>query len=335
MQPPNRHLRINLSELKARLVKRLGPERSDQYFDCLSRLLSLRLSKFEFDKLCLKLLGKENLPLHNQLIRAVLQNACSAKIPPPMPGHIRGACLASENEPLPLRKNSITSPPLNGERNLVSRPDCLGNKIGYGVLESGTLKSCDSQKPLQHHQELMGDIFVSGYNRGKSRALVVEGENNVYEFSRSQLQAPVGTPCHPGTARSRCSRSYDSGGLLNTDSLREQMQHIATYQGLEGVTVDCASLLNIGLNSYLKTLIGSCIQLARTRSVSKLCQHRSFQRDQLQQKLVNGVFLQEDTLRFPITMSDFKAAMELRPQELGEEDWPLLLEKISVHAMKG
>ncbi|CAN4100154.1 unnamed protein product [Withania somnifera] len=84
MQPPHQHSRINLSELKAQIVKKLGPEGSKQYFHYLSRLLSLKISKVEFDKLCFRILGRENIPLHNQFIHSILRNACSAKVPPPI-----------------------------------------------------------------------------------------------------------------------------------------------------------------------------------------------------------------------------------------------------------
>ncbi|KAG5618760.1 hypothetical protein H5410_018584 [Solanum commersonii] len=83
MQPPHQHSRINLVELKAQIVRKLGPERSKQYFYYLNRLLSLKISKVEFNKLCFRILGRENITLHNQFIRSILRNACSAKVPPP------------------------------------------------------------------------------------------------------------------------------------------------------------------------------------------------------------------------------------------------------------
>ncbi|KAG6388415.1 hypothetical protein SASPL_149841 [Salvia splendens] len=57
MQPPHQHSMINLDELKAQIV--------------------------EFNKLCLRGLERENIPLHNQLIRSILRNASCAKSPPP------------------------------------------------------------------------------------------------------------------------------------------------------------------------------------------------------------------------------------------------------------
>ena len=65
-------------------------------------------------------------------------------------------------------------------------------------------------------------------------------------------------------------------------------------------------------------------------------------------KLINGVkpghqFLmqhsgktmevQEQRSQSPISLQDFRVAMELNPQKLGE-DWPMLLEKICTHAFE-
>ncbi|PHT46042.1 hypothetical protein CQW23_15200 [Capsicum baccatum] len=102
MQPPHQHSRIDLSELKAQIVKKLGPEGSKQYFHYLSRLLSLKISKVEFDKLCFRILGRENVPLHNQFIRSILRNACSAKVPPPINegGIVKPGVAVGSKEPL-------------------------------------------------------------------------------------------------------------------------------------------------------------------------------------------------------------------------------------------
>lgn len=83
--PSQQHSRINLSELKAQIIKKIGPERSHRYFSCLNRFFSLKLGKANFDKLCFLTLGRENLPLHNLLIRSILKNASSGRVPPPAP----------------------------------------------------------------------------------------------------------------------------------------------------------------------------------------------------------------------------------------------------------
>lgn len=79
---PQQGSRIDLVELKAHLVKKIGAERFKKYFYYLNRFLSQKLTKTDFDKSCFHLLGKENLPLHNQLIRSILKNACRATSAP-------------------------------------------------------------------------------------------------------------------------------------------------------------------------------------------------------------------------------------------------------------
>ncbi|XP_010447555.1 PREDICTED: uncharacterized protein LOC104730146 [Camelina sativa] len=76
--------RIDLTELKVQIVKKIGVERSRRYFYYLGRFLSQKLTKSEFDKSCCRLLGRENLSLHNKLIRSILRNASLAKSPPPL-----------------------------------------------------------------------------------------------------------------------------------------------------------------------------------------------------------------------------------------------------------
>ncbi|URE34751.1 hypothetical protein MUK42_16068 [Musa troglodytarum] len=80
--PVTKHSRIDLGELKSQLAKQLDQEQAIRYFGYLNGLLSQKLSKHEFNKFCIMTLGHENLPLHNQLIRSRLRNACQAKAQP-------------------------------------------------------------------------------------------------------------------------------------------------------------------------------------------------------------------------------------------------------------
>ncbi|XP_074568157.1 uncharacterized protein LOC141824727 [Curcuma longa] len=79
---PLQYSRINAKDLKMQIVKNLGRERSQRYFVSLNGLLAQKMSKSDFNKFCIPLLGPENISLHNQLIRAILTNALQAKIPP-------------------------------------------------------------------------------------------------------------------------------------------------------------------------------------------------------------------------------------------------------------
>lgn len=77
------HTRIDTLELKALLYKKLGQQRADHYFNLLNKLFSLQLSKSNFDKNCIRTIGRENLSLHNRLISSIFKNGASAKVPPP------------------------------------------------------------------------------------------------------------------------------------------------------------------------------------------------------------------------------------------------------------
>ncbi|XP_059643848.1 uncharacterized protein LOC132285673 [Cornus florida] len=423
MQPRHQNSRINLAELKAQIIKKLGPEGSMQYFYYLNRLLSLKISKVEFNKLCLQIVGRENIPLHNQFVRSILKNACNAKVPPPIhdKNPVKSARAAANKDPPPdgHQQNgshpSITQTPnsvvlLNGDilplsplkarsaihdQKLVDRHSPLGpnGKTTFAsqqstticdsdsnvVLGNGNLISNDIQSLVQHHQEITKQAEnareVMHQLPAKSSEIKTSPDNSVPVHSKDQIEvfvgnekevsarslvcAPLGIPFCPvsiGAAgrviplasSGKCPSSFESNSLLKTKTLRERMELIATTQGLEGVSMGCADLLNNGLDAYLKGLIRSCIELAGARSAHEplpknILKHRS------DGKLVNGVTsvyhyqmqnsgmplqgIQEQRSHCPISLLDFKTAMELDPKQLGE-DWPLLMEKICTHAFE-
>lgn len=420
MQPPPQHSRINLTELKAQLVRKLGPERSKQYFDYLNRLLSLKLSKVEFDKLCLRIVGRDNVPLHNQFIRSIIKNACTAKVPPSAhdlevtravgnkkpssDGYQQNGshpALTQSPSPLALSNGDILplSPRkartgvrerravdrrsalgLNGKLNVGSQPSATAHSGDFNViLENGNSTPPETRRPVQHYRELtqqaengsevLGhpaklpvtdrspDGLVSVHSNDQIKLV---GREDGKELSgRSSLNAPLGVPFCPastGGARralplassSKCVSTFNSDGLLDTITLRDRMEQIAAAQGLQGVSVESANVLNNGLDAYLKGLIRSCVELNGARSGHEPMKNSS-NKHQPHLKLVNGVrpghhyqiqtsswpleVVQEQKPFCPISLLDFRVAMELNPQQLGE-DWPLLLEKICTHAFE-
>ncbi|KAJ4835880.1 hypothetical protein Tsubulata_030860 [Turnera subulata] len=416
---PQQGSRIDLVELRTQIVKKIGAERSKKYFFYLNRFLNQKLSKSEFDKSCFRLLGRENLPLHNQFIRSILKNACQAKTPPPVyeagpakpsiqtakgssgreAGHDQsGSIVPNQNQNVPIWSNGVlpVSPRKvrSGmrDRKIRDRPSPLGpngkvdfvphqatgaedsgNKI---IMENGQLPPCDYQRPLQHLQtvaeqpedEKEGSVQHSiqkqvTHSRDRM-AFEEDGEEveqaNHQSFSRSPLLAPLGIPfcsastggAHKVTPTPSSSgyfvSYYDSGGLSDTEMLRKRMEQIAAAQGLGGVSLECANVLNNMLDVYLKRLIKSCVELVGARSTHDPRKH-PVHKQQGQGKLVNGMWpsnhfhmqntggpadvLQEQRPHHSISLLDFKVAMELNPQQLGE-DWPLLLEKICMHAFE-
>ncbi|KAK8641946.1 hypothetical protein V6N13_011313 [Hibiscus sabdariffa] len=373
MQPPNQHSRINLIELKAQLMKRLGPERSKQYFHYLNKLLSLKLSKVEFKKVCFRVLGRENVRLHNLLICSILKKACNAKVPPP-PATIHESVQIGDVLLSPRKARSGASIRLIAKAGSASHELAIANDIV--VSENRDSTSCDIQKPLHHHQEVLGkadngrDVLlpnpeiqgsVNGFpsedGRGQSEVLFVEDGKE--SCARSSLQAPLGVPLFSrsisGTRRSfplasstRHAKFYDICRLLDAEALRERMQQIAAQEGLEGVSMDCANILNTGLDVYLKRLIRIAIELAGTRHgcgfrKNNAMKHHSLgnhvnsvsasHHNQVHSNSWNLEAIDEQRYYKLVSLLDFKAAMELNPQRLGKE-WPVLLEKIYMQSSK-
>eukprot|EP00268_Persea_americana_P035440 TRINITY_DN34991_c0_g1_i1.p1 TRINITY_DN34991_c0_g1~~TRINITY_DN34991_c0_g1_i1.p1 ORF type:complete len:442 (+),score=81.85 TRINITY_DN34991_c0_g1_i1:818-2143(+) len=433
-QPTQQQSRIDLADLKGQIVKKIGQDRALSYFSYLNRLLSQKLGKTEFDKLCRLTLGRENLPLHNQLIQSILKNACHGRVPPPIPKRVSkpvrvigkrsplkdDGCLSigaissmtpnstltigSNEDALPLspcefgsgicdqRPRDAQSEAFgtNGKASFTShQPRSNKEALGKSVAENGDPYPCDLQRPMQHHQGLAEqpagkwDVSLPSPNKMPqikwspheqypvhskgSGAIIVckDGEemnqNNSANSGRIVLQAPLGISfCHAnrdGACRalpvasssstsSRVTNFVDSGQLSDTETLRKRMEQIVGAAGLDGVTLDCANLLNNCLDVYLKRLITSCIELVGARSGHAPIKH-SVYNQQLHRKLINGVtpgyqmhlqsssgilgLTKGEKSHRPISFLDFKVAMELNTQQLGQ-DWPRLLEKICLHA---
>lgn len=396
---PQQSSRIDVAELKVQIVKKIGAERARRYFYYLNRLLSQKLAKSEFDKLCSRVLGRENVLLHNQFIRSILKNAFHAKTPPPFhdagptnsiveDGHEQSRAVTAIQTPnSPIWSNgalpSWKGRPVN--RKPRERPSPLGpnGKLDYGpqwvsvedngskvLIENGQLTPCDYQRPVQPLQgvaELPENQMQVSVQQPKGTprhskdhtglAAVEDGEEveqaSHLKFSRSRVIAPLGIPfCSSSVGGARKALTvpssdnmvsyFDSGGLFDTEILRKRMEQIAGAQGLGGVSMECANMLNNMLDVYLKRLIKSCVDLVGARSKNEPKKHHPVKQP-IQSKMVNGMWPSnhlhmqsssgpievnpEQRLLCSISLLDFKVAMELNPQQLGE-DWPLLLEKI-------
>ncbi|KAG8058021.1 hypothetical protein GUJ93_ZPchr0002g25823 [Zizania palustris] len=81
--PPRR---IDTAEIKKRMQERLGEERFERYFACLSRFLSTTaMEKTEFDRVVVQTIGRDNVALHNHLLLSICHNACVPGLQPSAP----------------------------------------------------------------------------------------------------------------------------------------------------------------------------------------------------------------------------------------------------------
>ncbi|CAI9276702.1 unnamed protein product [Lactuca saligna] len=237
--PAVRHCsRIDTFELKLHMERRLGSQKAQKYFNLLTRYLSQKLRKPEFDKLCISLIGKENLRLHNELIKSLLKNATLSKTPPKK-----------------VNPNNTLSQPSSRFANERKVKDHL-----LSQQQSATeLFSLGSKPPIE----------VNSVEDGEE---VEQISISPGIHSRSPVKAPFGIKIHSKDSKKVLSISspfhtcHYNSQLPPTSSLSTRLKHKLKTEGLD-ITMDCVNLVNNGLDSFLKRVIKPCLELGRSRSL--------------------------------------------------------------------
>nr|XP_018461409.1 PREDICTED: uncharacterized protein LOC108832417 [Raphanus sativus] len=226
--------RFNTLEVKSLIYQKIGHSRANTYFDHLGKFLTSRITKSEFDKLCIKTIGREHVPLHNRLLRSVLKNAALAKSPPPPP---------------PQR--FLKKPPRKcGSRKFRDRPSPLG--------------------PLGKPQSITttNDESVSNVHR-----LPMEEGEEVEQSCRrrSPLTAPLGVSLTGAAGRKFVCREGEtcrnSGELPDGVTLKTRLEKKLEMEGIT-LSLDSAGVLNSGLDAFLTRLIKPCLSLVQRKRVS-------------------------------------------------------------------
>lgn len=317
----DRHfMRLDTLEIKSHIERKLGAAKSDKYFSLLTRYLSLKITKSEFHRLCIGTIGRENVRLHNHLLRSIIKNACLSKTPPPkepkvdgsegakVPNGYQRSCLQSLCKDIPQSSRKGMTPDLR-DCKLKDCPSPLGP---HGKSHS---IACQDSVPKIQEQLSINELFSLG---SRPPGSVEDGEEvdqatgSPSIYSRSPIKAPLGIPINgkgaPKLLHKSSTGAYyteicqNHGELPDAYSLRKRLEKKLEIEGLK-VTVDCANLLNNGLDVFMKRLIKPCLELAGSRSGHK---HSSFS----------------------ASILDFQVATELNPQILGN-DWPSQLEIFS------
>lgn len=321
--------RINLWEIRSKISKRIGPERTKKYFGHLQRFLSLKLSKTVFHKLCLTVLGNENLRLHNHLIRSILHNACRASGPPTVnaPKSISVAKNSThllispvsvyDNGDVPHQHVKDHHPPIGKTDAFKPQPSLVYDEDV--VRENGVphltdlkrlseLQDSDLVEPLAKRLRVENtsfNVFDSPHSNGPVGVVDREILEDIAQHVRYPVTAPLGTPFCSGhfggswkplmltssTGSDNSIGYYELGQLCDSSSLRKRIEKIAETEGLDGVSIECSNLLNNAIDIFLKQLIGSCVELVRARAQNDRLKLMAVQQ-QLSQKLINGVRLQ-------------------------------------------
>ncbi|KAI3755454.1 hypothetical protein L1987_55255 [Smallanthus sonchifolius] len=313
------HTRIDTLELKALLYQKIGQQRSETYFNLLNKLLSLQLSKGDFDKFCIRTIGRENLPLHNRLISSIVKNAALAKVPPPTVKKLanslnvkvsrapqRNSLQTLYGDAFPLSPRKSRSP---RDRKFKDRFSPLGPNGSKGHQEA-------HQSPTELHS--LGSrppVEVFSVEDGEE---VVSGSPGIQ--SRSPVTAPLGISLKLGPDRKNLSHNSSSRPRIHTcetsyelPESRHLRARVKEKLELEGLSIsdDCVNLLNVGLDAYLKRLMEPCIGLL-ARSKIRQTAPRSYR----QMPRTSAV-----------SVLDFSVAMECDPGKLGA-DWSTQYERL-------
>jgi hypothetical protein len=343
--------RIDTLELKSQIERKLGRRKAEEYFDLLTRFLSLKISKSDFDKLCIEKIGRENVRLHNYLLRSVIRNALLSETHPLKEHKVEGPLSVKvangyQRSGIQSLCRDIPQSPRKGrtpnirDRKFRDRPSPLGP---HGKNHS---IACEDSIPKMQEQQSATELVSLG---SRPPGSVEDGEEvdqaagSPSIYSRSPVRAPLGIPLKTkGTRKVLCNglasaffteTCQNSGELPDTSALQKRLEQKLETEGLK-VSVDCTNLLNNGLDVYLKRLIKPCLELAGSRSVHEHV-------DQRHSRAIPGLRRTGPVRYVPkpseptfASMSDFRVAMELNPRILGE-DWPTELEKVCLRASEG
>ncbi|CAH8329641.1 unnamed protein product [Eruca vesicaria subsp. sativa] len=285
--------RFDTLEIKSLMYRQIGTQRADTYFHNLTRFLTSKITKSELDKLCLKTIGKQNIPLHNRLIRSIIKNATLSKSPPLK---------------YPKKKGGNFVRLSNGnQRKFRDRASPLGKQT-QSVVTTTTSGATE--------------LLVS---LGSRPPLDVEEGEEVEQVAA--VTAPFGVDVNLRKSVSCTSFSFNSesclrsGELPDTRTLRRRLEMRLEREGVK-VSMDSVSVLNCGLDVFMRRLIEPCLSLANARCGGNgLVGEMSLQKAEQRRRVSSCV-----------SMYDFRVGMELNPEVLGGE-WPLLLEKICSHGL--
>lgn len=347
--------RIDTLELKELIYERIGHERAEKYFDQLKRFLSSKLSKVDFDKSCIQTIGRENLCLHNRLIRSIVQNACQAKTPPQKARKVEALGLKVANgcprsylqslygDAFPHSPRKCRSP-ISRDRKFRDRPSPLG------PLGKSPSITCEETVSRVQEQQSAAELQTLSGRPPMGTASVEDGEEveqfAVIPSSRrwSSITAPLGVSVNMDGARkallsgSSCHNVTETcqsnGELPDTRSLGRRLQKKLALEGV-GISLEGANLLNNGLDVFMKRVISQCIGIAGPQCVDPRTIARESNGEMISRS--NGMLPRryaDMTMQSTYTsMLDFRVAMESNPSILGA-DWSTQLEKICNYALQ-
>ncbi|CAN4081568.1 unnamed protein product [Withania somnifera] len=327
--PTNRHCsRIDTYQLKLQIERKSGQQRAKKYFTALSKYLSLKLSKSEFEKFCIGLLGRDNICLHNALLQAIIKNACAAKTPPPKDGmmkasfhvkvpngHQRGTLQSLCRDVFPQSPRKGRTPTLR-DRRFKDRPCPLRPQWKTHSA------ACEDNAPKAREHQSAAELLSVDSSHSRSRVTAPFG----ISLSARETRKVV---CHRSAPLHSIGTCNSTRELPDSNFLKKWLEQKSETDGLQ-ISTDAINVLNNGLDVFLKRLIKPCLDLAGLKSQQKCTHHQAVS---VSNKMRPPKYIQKPSNLFSASILDFRSVIELDPRILGE-DRCIKLEKVSLHAFE-
>ncbi|CAM8906449.1 unnamed protein product [Rhodiola kirilowii] len=343
--------RPSTAEMKSEIQRRIGVKNADQYFMILGRYLSSKMSKSDFDRFCIRLIGRDKLSLHNRLIRTILENARRAECLPnkgrvvgslsvQVDNGYKGSCLQSlfqDGFPVSPRKGRTPTPRGRKFRDKLSPLGPLG-KTPNGTSDDSPSKvlqppgvnellSSGSRPPVEIKYVEDGEEVeqTTGRPNVRSRSPIAAPFGVCINGSRSEKPLFNNTPM--GISSDTCLKL---GELPDTISLRQRLEEKVKEKGLD-VSLDFVNCLNKGVDVFLKSLITPTLAMASSRCHKLVHQQEHYRMIPGSNGMQPTQYSNRPIESVTASTLDFRVAMELNPTALGK-DWQIQLEKISLQA---
>ncbi|KAL0721591.1 hypothetical protein Bca4012_036190 [Brassica carinata] len=296
MPTGQRHVvRTDTLELKSQLEKKIGRTKTESYLNLLSKFLTLKISKSDFDNLVVATVKKENISLHNALLRGLIKNVRLSNTPP-------------------LIKNGLEEEKkmqLNGvfQTSLCFNSLCkdLPKSPRKGRTQRRLTFNNNGSKAKSQITEIVSSSFKQQWSMEDDGE---EVDQSIRCWRIQPIEAPFGVNLRDVIKRRRhVGMCYSSRELPDSISLKKKLEEDMEEEGLE-VSVGTANSLNAGLNVFLQRLIKLCLELAASKSSSR-----------------------GEVCPSSASMVHFQVAMKLNPSIL-EEDWSTKLEKIGLQSLR-
>ncbi|KAF0508264.1 transcriptional co-activator [Gigaspora margarita] len=230
--------RIDTYQIKRQLTEFLG-DNAHPYWDAFKKFIYCKIRRQDFERIVRPSLDREHLELHNMLLLGILNNCLCNDPPPP------------QNHPVTQQKKRGREDELHEQSD--GLPDPKKRRIKELVM---SLPREERERIKSLRKDLNGVITMPD---PMATVLPVPRSEQLPLFDLNDQQNVIKPQLNP----ERVQTCREMKALPDSNTLYNRILEIARANGLQNISDDCASLLNYGLESHLKNIIGNVLQKTR------------------------------------------------------------------------